>query len=126
MIARPWLLVAAINGFLSVAAGAFAAHGLEGHIDSRALSAFETGARYQMVHALAIGLASLAFCDAKMTAAQFACALFLAGIILFPGSLYALALTGVHGFGFVTPVGGLALLAGWAALGWSAMKPEPR
>lgn len=114
-----WLLVAALNAFLAVAAGAFAAHGLQGRLDQHALAVFETGTRFQMYHALAIGLAAIA---ARNSAAQLACALFLAGIVLFAGSLYLLALTGVRGFGFVTPFGGLAFLAGWAALAWAAIR----
>lgn len=114
-----WLLVAAINGFLAVAAGAFGAHGLQGRLDAHALTTFETAARYQMYHALAIALASLA---ARSNAAQIACALFLVGITLFSGSLYLLALMGVRAFGFVTPFGGLAFLAGWVALGFAAFQ----
>jgi uncharacterized membrane protein YgdD (TMEM256/DUF423 family) len=115
-----WLPVAAINGFLAVAAGAFGAHGLQGRLDAHALSIFETGARYQMYHALAIGLAALA---ARGSAAANAAAIFfLAGIVLFSGSLYALALTGMRGLGIVTPFGGLSFLVGWAALAWAASK----
>ncbi|HEX4079451.1 MAG TPA: DUF423 domain-containing protein [Rhizomicrobium sp.] len=117
-----WLFVAALNGFVAAAAGAFGAHGLQGRLDAQALAIFETGARYQMYHALAIGLAALAL---RSGAAQLACALFLAGIILFSGSLYLLALTGAHAFGFVTPFGGLAFLAGWATLAWAAMRIAP-
>src|SRR5947209_17962792 len=116
---NPWLLVAAINGFIAVAAGAFGAHGLQSRLDAHALQTFETAARYQMVHALAIGLATLA---TRNSGATFACALFLAGIVLFSGSLYLLALTGVRAFGFVTPFGGAAFLAGWAALAWAAVR----
>ena len=116
-----WLLIAAANGFISVAAGAFGAHGLQGRLDPHALTVFETGARYQMYHALAIGIATIAFRNA---AAQLACALFLAGIVLFSGSLYLLALTGARAFGFVTPFGGLAFLVGWLALAWSAARGE--
>jgi uncharacterized membrane protein YgdD (TMEM256/DUF423 family) len=116
-----WLLVAAVNGFIAVAAGAFGAHGLKGRLDTHALSVFETGARYQMYHALAIGLAAIASRD---SAARLACVLFLVGIILFSGSLYLLAVTDTRAFGFVTPFGGLAFLAGWAALTWSAARAE--
>lgn len=115
-----WLAVAAINGFLAVAAGAFGAHALQGRLEPHALAVFETGARYQMYHALAIGLA--AALAARSVAAQVACWLFLAGIVLFSGSLYALALTGVRALGFVTPFGGFAFLAGWAALAWAATR----
>jgi uncharacterized membrane protein YgdD (TMEM256/DUF423 family) len=117
-----WLLVAAINGFLAVAAGAFGAHGLQGRLDPHALTVFETGARYQMYHALAIGLAALAARGAASTAANAAAIFFLVGIVLFSGSLYALALTGMRGLGIVTPFGGLSFLAGWAALAWAASK----
>jgi uncharacterized membrane protein YgdD (TMEM256/DUF423 family) len=118
-----WLLVAAINGFLAVAAGAFAAHGLQGKLDAHGLSAFETGARYHMYHALAIGLAALAARNAAAAStANVASAFFLAGIVLFSGSLYLLALTGTRALGFVTPFGGLAFLVGWATLAWAATK----
>jgi uncharacterized membrane protein YgdD (TMEM256/DUF423 family) len=118
-----WLLVAAVNGFLAVAAGAFAAHGLQGRFDAHGLSTFETGARYHMYHALAIGLAALAARNAAAAGtANVASAFFLAGIVLFSGSLYLLALTGTRALGFVTPFGGLAFLVGWAALAWAATK----
>jgi len=117
---KAWLFVAAVNGFLAVAAGAFGAHGLQGRIDTHALAIFETAARYQMYHALAIGLAALAARGNAPGAAHLACALFLAGIVLFSGSLYLLALSGTRAFGFVTPFGGLAFLAGWAALAYAA------
>jgi|SRR5438309_9137867 len=116
---NPWLLVAAINGFIAVAAGAFGAHGLQSRLDAHALQTFDTAARYQMVHALAIGLAALA---TRSSVATLACALFLAGVVLFSGSLYLLALTGTRAFGFVTPFGGLAFLAGWAALAYAAFR----
>jgi uncharacterized membrane protein YgdD (TMEM256/DUF423 family) len=114
-----WLLVAAINGFLAVAFGAFAAHGLSGRIDAQALQTFETGARYHMYHALALGLAALAARTAPTNAAAW---FFLIGIVLFSGSLYLLALTGIKAFGIVTPFGGFSFLIGWALLAWAAMK----
>jgi uncharacterized membrane protein YgdD (TMEM256/DUF423 family) len=115
---NPWLVVAAINGFIAVAAGAFGAHGLQSRLDAHALQTFETAARYQIYHALAMGLAAL---SARGPASTVACALFLAGIVLFSGSLYLLALTGTRAFGFVTPFGGAAFLAGWAALAYAAL-----
>src|SRR5213080_1684065 len=113
-----WLLIAAINGFLAVAAGAFGAHALQGRLDAHALQVFETGARYQMYHALAMGLAALAMRGAAVTLATAAAAFFLAGIVLFSGSLFLLALTGTREFGVVTPFGGAAFLVGWIALAW--------
>jgi uncharacterized membrane protein YgdD (TMEM256/DUF423 family) len=120
---RLWLAIAAINGLLAVAAGAFGAHALQARLDAHALQTFETGARYQMYHALAIGLAAFAMRESgAASAAQIAAALFLIGIVLFSGSLYALALTGARAFAFVTPVGGAAFLAGWAALAFAAIR----
>ena len=116
-----WLLVAAINGFLAVAAGAFAAHGLQGRLDAHALTIFETGARYQMYHALAIGVAAMA---PRNAASRLACISFLVGITLFSGSLYLFALTGARAFAFVTPLGGIAFLLGWGALAWSAAQSK--
>lgn len=118
-----WLLIAAINGFLAVAAGAFGAHGLQGRIDAHAIQIFETGARYQMYHALAIGLAAVAArTAAASSAANTASAFFLLGIVLFSGSLYLLALTGIKGLGIVTPFGGIGFLIGWATLAYAAMR----
>lgn len=120
---RVWLAIAAINGFLAVAAGAFGAHALQSRLDTHALQTFETGARYQMYHALAIGLATFAMRVASASsAAQIAAALFLIGIVLFSGSLYALALSGARPFAFVTPFGGAAFLAGWTALAVAAFR----
>jgi uncharacterized membrane protein YgdD (TMEM256/DUF423 family) len=115
-----WLFVAAVNGLLAVAFGAFAAHGLQARVDAHALSAFETGARYHMYHALAIGL--VAIVPRTTSLREWAAGFFLAGIVLFSGSLYLLALTGFRPLGFVTPFGGLSFLLGWAALAWAATK----
>jgi len=117
-----WLIVAALNGLLAVAAGAFGAHALQARLDPHALQTFETGARYHMYHALAIGLAAFAMRSQSAAAAQVSALLFVAGIVLFSGSLYLLALTGVRAFGFVTPLGGLSFLAGWAVLAYAATK----
>src|SRR5690242_20726444 len=117
-----WLVIAAINGAFAVAAGAFGAHALQARLDPHALQVFETGARYQMYHALAIGLAAFAIRGASAGAAQAAAIFFLAGIVLFSGSLYVLALTGMRGLGIVTPFGGLSFLIGWAALAYAGTK----
>jgi uncharacterized membrane protein YgdD (TMEM256/DUF423 family) len=117
-----WLVIAAINGFVAVAAGAFGAHGLQGKLDAHSLEVFETGARYQMYHALAMGLATLAIRGNAASTAQVAAVFFLIGIALFSGSLYILALTGTRAFGIVTPFGGLAFLVGWATLAWAGTK----
>lgn len=118
---KVWLVIAALNGFIAVAAGAFAAHALQNRLDARALQLFETGARYQMYHGLAMGLAAFVMRDAGKPA-QLAAALFLAGIVLFSGSLYLLALTGIRGFGIITPFGGGAFLLGWSTLAWAGLR----
>ena len=121
---RLWLVIAALNGALAVAFGAFAAHGLSQKMDAHALGIFETGARYHMYHALAMGLAALAMPGKAVRTATWSAALFLAGIILFSGSLYALALTGEREFAFVTPVGGVSFLAGWVTLALAAWRSK--
>jgi uncharacterized membrane protein YgdD (TMEM256/DUF423 family) len=122
----PLIALGALNAAIAVGAGAFAAHGLRDRLDARALEVFETGARYQMYHAVAIILAGLiAMSGATSGAArgaQTAGWIFQAGIVLFSGSLYALALIGVKGLGAVTPLGGLAFLAGWLWLAWTARR----
>jgi len=116
-----WLMMAALNGFIAVAAGAFAAHGLDGRVDARALAAFDTGARYHMFHALALlavaWLASLGALPAT-TVAGWA---FVLGILLFSGSLYYYGLTEARTLVMLTPLGGVAFLAGWAGLVWAAI-----
>lgn len=114
-----WLVVAALNGFLSVAAGAFGAHAMRGSYDPQSIGVFETGALYHMFHALAIGIAALALRGASINWPAW---LFLVGIVLFCGSLYLMTLTGVRAIGIVTPFGGVAFLAGWAALAYAAWK----
>ena len=121
---RKLLFLAAVNGGLAVLLGAFAAHGLTGRIPADMLAVFDTGARYHLAHALAMGLAALAAKGSPraLTAGW----LFLAGILLFSGSLYGLALTGIVAFGYVTPFGGLAFVAGWGFLAAAALQgPAP-
>lgn len=121
---RRWLFIAAVVGGLAVLLGAFAAHGLRAGLSERMLAAFETGARYQMYHALAIGLAAFAMRGRAARLANAAAALFLTGIALFSGSLYLMAFTGLTSLGMVTPVGGLSFVAGWAVLALAALKLE--
>jgi len=121
---RIQLAIAAINGFLAVVAGAFAAHCLKG-MNADAASVFETATRYHMYHALAMGLAVFAMRGAAARAATISAALFLAGIVLFSGSLYLLALTAAHALVFVTPFGGIAYMLGWIALAIAALRLAP-
>jgi uncharacterized membrane protein YgdD (TMEM256/DUF423 family) len=113
---RTFFLIGALAGFIGVALGAFGAHGLRSRLSSEMLAVFETGVRYQMYHALALLLTAAAMARIDGWWVMTAGWCFVAGIVLFSGSLYALALTGVTTFGAVTPVGGLAFLAGWACL----------
>jgi uncharacterized membrane protein YgdD (TMEM256/DUF423 family) len=113
---RTFVLIGALAGVAGVGLGAFGAHGLRGRLSPEMLAVFETGVRYHMYHALAlVAMAALmGRLDGRLINA--ACWLFTAGIVLFSGSLYVVALTGVGVFGAITPIGGLAFLAGWACL----------
>ena len=115
--------IAGVSGFLSVALGAFAAHGLEGRIDSAAIEIFETAADYQARHTLALmALAALQGPRGALPGLGSAVWAFVIGIVVFCGSLYALALTGIGILGAITPIGGLAFLTGWALTGRLAVK----
>ncbi|HEU0015111.1 MAG TPA: DUF423 domain-containing protein [Longimicrobium sp.] len=113
---RFWTIGCAL-GFLGVAAGAFGAHALRDSVPPDLLQAFETGARYQMYHALALLAVALGEQRTGGRGWRAAGWLFVAGTVLFSGSLYLLALTGVRWLGAITPLGGAAFLAGWIALG---------
>lgn len=112
-----FFLFAALSGFCSVACGAFGAHALDGVLEPRMLAAFKTSTQYQMSHTLVL-LLVLLFREVwrDNQALLFACYTFTAGIILFSGSLYLLALTGISWFGPITPIGGVLLLSGWLLL----------
>ena len=117
MSVKFFLLFTGLSGLVSVIMGAFGTHGLRGKIDDNMMHAFETGVSYQLSHSLALfGVCIHMQMWGPKTALQFAGYGFTIGILLFSGSLYALALTDLKWFGPVTPIGGLALIAGWAAL----------
>ncbi|OHC62414.1 MAG: hypothetical protein A3J25_10825 [Pseudomonadales bacterium RIFCSPLOWO2_02_FULL_63_210] len=121
-MARLWLLLSALAGFTGVALGAFAAHGLKGRLSPEHLAVFQTGSHYQLIHALALfGVALLAL-QAPGRLVNLAGGCFALGILLFSGSLYLLTLSGIGGFGIITPFGGLAFLAGWLCLGLRAWR----
>lgn len=107
-------------GFLGVALGAFAAHSLKTTLDPAMLTVFETGVRYQMYHAFALFAAAWGFTHWRARAFAVAGGLFVVGIVLFSGSLYLLAFTGTRWLGAITPLGGLAFLAGWLCLAGGA------
>ena len=111
---------AGIAGFLGVAIGAFGAHGLRATLSPDKLAVFETGVRYQMYHAFALCAAAWGWARWQRKAFAVAGWLFAAGIVVFAGSLYALALSGERWLGGITPIGGLAFLAGWLCLTWGA------
>jgi uncharacterized membrane protein YgdD (TMEM256/DUF423 family) len=117
---RTFLFVGAVMGFVGVALGAFGAHGLRGRLSPEMLAIFETGVRYHMYHALALvaTAAVMTKLDGRAVVAAGWC--FTAGIFIFSGSLYALALSGVTVLGAITPIGGLAFLAGWILLAVAA------
>lgn len=113
---RTFLFIGALAGGLGVALGAFGAHGLRGRLTPEMLAVFETGVRYHMYHSLAILLvaALVARIDSRLIPVAGWC--FSVGIVVFSGSLYALAVSGITVLGAITPIGGVAFLAGWACL----------
>jgi uncharacterized membrane protein YgdD (TMEM256/DUF423 family) len=119
---RSFLTLGALSGGIAVALGAFAAHALKARLDPQLLVTFETGARYQMYHALALLAVGLLARRASSRLLAASGAFFVAGTVLFSGSLYALVLTGARGLGAITPFGGVAFLAGWLCLGLAAWR----
>jgi uncharacterized membrane protein YgdD (TMEM256/DUF423 family) len=119
---RAFAFAGALSAFLAVAAGAFGAHALRARITPELLTVFETGARYQIYHALALLAVAWASQHWAGTPLRVAGVLFIGGTLLFSGSLYLLALTGARWLGAITPLGGLLFLAGWAAFGIGIVK----
>ena len=122
MQARSVIAIAAILMFIGVAAGAFGAHGLKQMLSADMLAVWQTAVTYQMVHGLgmlALGIMLQQQDNGLLRKAAWA---MLIGVVIFSGSLYALALTGVRILGAITPIGGVAFLAGWAMLAWAAIR----
>jgi uncharacterized membrane protein YgdD (TMEM256/DUF423 family) len=119
---RFFATLGSISALIAVAAGAFGAHALRARLSPDLLAVFETGARYQMYHAL--GLLGVAWIASRSPSpfALWAGWLFVAGTVLFSGSLYALALSGIRSFGAITPLGGVAFMAGWVCLALAARR----
>jgi len=117
---RTFLLLGSVAAFLSVTLGAFGAHGLRARLSPEMMAVFQTGVQYHMAHALALILVSATLGRLGGWLIQTAGWLFVAGIVLFSGSLYALAISGVTILGAITPLGGLCFLAGWACLAFAA------
>jgi uncharacterized membrane protein YgdD (TMEM256/DUF423 family) len=119
---RLFFTIGSLSGLIGVALGAFAAHALKGRLDAGLLVTFEVGVRYQMYHALALLAVGWAITRWPGTILTTSGWLFVAGTVLFSGSLYALSLTGARWLGAITPIGGFALLVGWICLAWGAWK----
>lgn len=119
---RLFFILSAAAGFTGVAAGAFGAHALKSRLEPDMLAAFHTGVLYHLIHAVALGVVAASTPRLAGTAHTASGWLFLAGVVLFSGSLYMLALTGSRVFGPITPLGGLCFLAGWACLAVSAIR----
>lgn len=121
-MARLFLLLAAFAGFTSVALGAFAAHGLRQQLSAEYLAVFQTGVQYQQLHTLALLAVALLLQRQACRLLTLSGGFFVAGMLLFSGSLYALTLTGIGKLGIITPFGGVAFLLGWLLLGLSAWR----
>jgi uncharacterized membrane protein YgdD (TMEM256/DUF423 family) len=119
---RVFFALGSLSGLVAVAAGAFGAHGLRSRLAPDLLAVFETAARYQMYHALALIAVAWATTRWPGSLVSWAGWLFTAGTLIFSGSLYALALSGLRWLGAITPLGGLCFLAGWLCLALSVRR----
>jgi len=119
---RFFFAAGSLLAFLAVAMGAFAAHALKSRLSSDMLAIFEVGVRYHMYHALALLAVAWAASRWPESSASMAGWFFLAGIVIFSGSLYALSLSEMRWLGAITPIGGVAFLIGWLVLAWTAWR----
>lgn len=121
---RLWIKIAALSSLISVALGAFAAHGLESVLSDQRMEVFQTAVKYQLFHSLAL-LAVISLQDDLLQPRWKIISLrcLLLGIVLFCGSLYLLVMTNISAFGMITPIGGTAFMIGWLSLCWAARKP---
>jgi uncharacterized membrane protein YgdD (TMEM256/DUF423 family) len=123
-MARWWLLIGSVAGFLGVAGGAFGAHALKSRLSEQMLANFDTGTQYLLAHAVALLIVGvLAGRDGIGDLMTVGCA-FTVGMVIFTGSLWLMALTGTRWLGAITPIGGTALLVGWVALGLAAARGQ--
>jgi uncharacterized membrane protein YgdD (TMEM256/DUF423 family) len=122
-----WTAVGAIGLAFAVGIGAFGAHGLQGRLDNYSMTIYERAVFYHFVHALGILLVSALMASGKLpqTGGVWTCRLLLAGIVLFSGSLYALALSGQRILGAITPLGGISFIAAWVVLAATALRAQP-
>lgn len=119
---RIFFILGVFSAFIGVAAGAFGAHGLKSRLSPEMLSVFEVAVRYQMYHSFALFVSAWAHTRWPSPLVTMGGWLFVIGIILFSGSLYALGIGGPKGLAWITPMGGTAFLAGWICLAWGAWK----
>ncbi len=119
---RIFFILGSLSGLIAVTAGAFGAHSLRDRLSADLLATFETGARYQMYHALALLLAAWATTRWPGPLTSVAGWLFVAGTLIFSGSLYALSLSGLRWLGAITPLGGVAFIGGWLCLALAAWR----
>lgn len=119
---RRFFVIGTVLAGTAVAAGAFGAHGLKDSLEPEMLAAFSTGARYQITHALALLVISLAVISWPRARLELGGWLLTAGTVVFSGSLYLMAVTGARALGAITPIGGVLLLAGWAVLAWRSAR----
>jgi uncharacterized membrane protein YgdD (TMEM256/DUF423 family) len=119
---RIFFAIGAVSAFIGVAAGAFGAHGLKSRVSTEMLTIFEVAVRYQMYHAFALIVVAWAYTRWPGTPVIASGVLFIIGTLIFSGSLYLLSLSGLRWLGAITPLGGLALLAGWLCLVWAALR----
>jgi len=117
-----WVISGALMAALGVGLGAFGAHALKARLVPEALAVFEVGVKYHMYHALGLIGIGLVATRIEATGIKVAGSAFLIGILLFSGSLYALALTGQRSLGMITPLGGVAFITGWLALAWTLVR----
>ncbi|PEN13229.1 hypothetical protein CRI94_11350 [Longibacter salinarum] len=117
-MSRLFLVIGALAAGIAVAAGAFGAHGLESRVTPDRLETFKTGVAYQMYHALALLAVAWASAQFSAPAVSYAGYCFIAGMVIFSGSLYILVLTDTSWLGAITPIGGVAFIAGWLLLAW--------
>jgi uncharacterized membrane protein YgdD (TMEM256/DUF423 family) len=122
MLSKQWVMIGAISGFFAVALGAFGAHGLKDRLSEKALSIYQTAVQYQMVHALALIALGLWASQNINQETQLVGWAFTIGIMVFSGSLYALAVTDLKFLGAITPIGGVSFLVGWIAFAFLAWK----
>ncbi|EAR62763.1 DUF423 domain-containing protein [Neptuniibacter caesariensis] len=126
MSTHPLLLIASVFGFCAVAIGAFGAHAVKGQIEPALYVVYQTGVEYHFYHAIALLMLAFAPEQLDRVLLKRAAMGFVLGILLFSGSLYLMALTGMRSLGMVTPVGGVAFLCGWALLGYAALASNRR